>query len=343
LQNLKKVFQSPSKLIPDQRLPQPGGISANSLGRDDGFDLQSALKRDRQEQDDGFYQPKAGKMMRFVERVDHAHTNPRSNFSHDLPSGQRFCPNENEQGSSRELDELSSNRTNHQKFESDQPVEATLSPDLDSPIICQSINTDGKAKMRLDLAILTQTQHPKRSNTDTRWYRYHAPCPSTEKLLASLSDFDLPMKTYKDPFYSDPNDVPNRKREYAGRQYTVLGSSLSFVKEFEHAIKSFGTAGLLSGKSFPHIPTWEFATPPPKLSDLRKTPIRKSEASYLSFCDQIPTLIDFLDHFLHSTFFFLPKKLFPSSSRYFYYHHPPPFFPFFSSFSLTFSIRLSAN
>ncbi|KAA1065375.1 DNA polymerase zeta, variant 2 [Puccinia graminis f. sp. tritici] len=283
LQNLKKEFQSPRKLNPDQRLLPPGQISAESQGHDDGFDLQSALKRDRQEQDDGFYQPKAGKMMRFVERLDHTHTNPKSNFSHDLPSGQRSRPIENEQGSSRELHKLSSNRTNHQKSESDQPVEATLSPDLDSPITSQSINTDEKAKMRLDLAILTQTQHPTRSNRDTRWYRYRTPCPSTEKLLGSLSDFDLPMKIYKDPFYSDPNDVPNRKREYAGRQYTVLGSSLSFVKEFEHAIKSFGTAGLLSGKSVPNIPSWEFATPPPKLSDLRSTPISKSSKSSKDF------------------------------------------------------------
>ncbi|WAR54147.1 hypothetical protein PtB15_3B659 [Puccinia triticina] len=303
LQSPAKGLQSPRKLNLDKRLLQPGRIPADSYE----LDADNSMKRERQEQDDGFFQPKAGKMMRFVERLQQDDSIPKMSISNEhhsgppsrpiastslqvertdsvapsvpIPNSRDVSNNGHQQvgsSSSRESHELSLNRSNTPKFEADQPAEGDLAPDLDSLFASQSTITNERAKMRLDMAILTQTQHPKKSCTETQWYRYHASPPSTVELVNSLSDFDLPMKIYKDPFYSDPNDVPTRKREYAGRQYTILGSSLRYIKEFEHAIKSFGAPGLLSQKSIPHIPRWEFATPPPKLSALKMAPISKT-------------------------------------------------------------------
>ncbi|POW05385.1 hypothetical protein PSTT_09744, partial [Puccinia striiformis] len=246
LQSLRNEFQSPRKLNP------PGGDPKDVHEHGNGSGLQSALKRERKEQDDGFIQPKAGKMMRFVERLQGVDDNPKSSPSHDLTTGQLLHPITST-GLQAELTASSQclcadskiNKSCRNRKTSED--EASPSQEMDHPdsmSISHSTTVDETARMRLDLAILTHTQCPKRSHTNTRWYR--------------------------------SNDVPNQKREYAGRQYTILGSSLRFIKEFEHQVKTFGTARVLSEKSILHIPRWEFATPPPRLSDLRETPIGKS-------------------------------------------------------------------
>jgi hypothetical protein len=313
LPNLAKSFQSPSKLSPGKRVVQTSGILKDSHQHSDGKVLENASKRERHEQDDGFFQPKAGKIMRFVERLQHAESHPKPSVSHDKPSDHSALPlastslatlptappvsnpksavipsKEFHQGGSSPSQgghEISSNRPIPLDFESNHSIEGgAYSPDLNDPFTSRTNHADETAKMRLNLAILTQTQHPRLTNDgDTRWYRYHADSPSTDELMGSLSDFDLPMKVYKDPFYSDINDVPNRKREYAGRQYTLLGSSLKFMKQFDHSFKSLMSPPLLLQNSYPNIPRWEFANPPPKLSDLRKTLITKREPRNLQF------------------------------------------------------------
>ncbi|PLW35952.1 hypothetical protein PCASD_12701 [Puccinia coronata f. sp. avenae] len=313
LPNLAKSFQSPSKLSPGKRVVQTSGILKESHQHSDRKVLENASKRERHEQDDGFFQPKAGKIMRFVERLQHAESHPKPSVSHDIPSDHSALPlastslatlptappvsnpksavipsKEFHQGGSSPSQgghEISSNRPIPLDFESNHSIEGgAYSPDLNDPFTSRTNHADETAKMRLNLAILTQTQHPRLTNDgDTRWYRYHADSPSTDELMGSLSDFDLPMKVYKDPFYSDINDVPNRKREYAGRQYTLLGSSLKFMKQFDHSFKSLMSPPLLLQNSCPNISRWEFANPPPKLSDLRKTLITKPTRSSKDF------------------------------------------------------------
>ncbi|CAH7675446.1 hypothetical protein PPACK8108_LOCUS10462 [Phakopsora pachyrhizi] len=76
------------------------------------------------------------------------------------------------------------------------------------------------------------------------YYKYSTEPPSTERLINSLDEFGLPMKVYKDPFYSDPNDLTNKKREYGGRQYVILGHGMRFVEEFEN-LSSKGMRGAI--------------------------------------------------------------------------------------------------
>jgi len=314
LQSIAKQFRSPRQLNLDKRLIPKSEILEDSDTHGDGNSLQSAMKRERQEQDDGFLQPKAGKMMRFVERLQRAEPNSKPIDSHGQPSHQSTLPiiigtslsavltesstsnphstiltsDQFQQGGlslRKEGHELSINQADQPNLESDQPVDGdTLPADLDSSFTNQSKAPDERAKMRLDLAIMTQTQHRSlRNGGDSQWYRYRDHSPSINQLIRSLSDLDLPMKIYKDPFYSDPNDVPDRKREYAGRQYAIFGSSLRFIKQFDHAFKAFISYPLPSQASIPNICRWEFANPPPRLLDLRKNLIRKASKSSKDF------------------------------------------------------------
>ncbi|EGG11103.1 uncharacterized protein MELLADRAFT_33498 [Melampsora larici-populina 98AG31] len=124
-----------------------------------------------------------------------------------------------------------------------------------------------RSSKRLSI-VLTTPIAPK--NPSKSWYQYSITPPASKELLRTL----IPAKVYKDPFYSDPNDVPNRKREYGGRLYTILGSTLRYLPEFTHQLDlSFMGAGESvygSGERKARITRWEFAIGPPRISELRQ-------------------------------------------------------------------------
>ncbi|MBW0474801.1 hypothetical protein O181_014516 [Austropuccinia psidii MF-1] len=303
----------------------------------------SALKREREEQDDGFHEPKAGKIMNFVER-----TSRKAGTDFGLPDGNPttklslrasisnasgktelsllqntpFAGAPGSEGSRSRLvspnaNPLQLNDMTLNNYSSNQPAQTLHmsqssqsqmnSPSIDTKMNLQSIHTglssqsasliyetespskscalssrsssQDEARKRLDLTILTQTQQPKPFRPSVKWYRFNAPSPSTNDLIKSLTEYDLPLKVYTDPFYSDPADVPERKREYAGRQYTILGNTLRYIPEFDHVIKRFMSDYVMSHKSILDIRRWEFAIPPPKLSELKKTVAPPSTSS----------------------------------------------------------------
>lgn len=49
----------------------------------------------------------------------------------------------------------------------------------------------------------------------------------------SLAQFHLPDQLYQDPFYGDDKDVPVRTREYAGREFRLIGDSLPYLPAFD--------------------------------------------------------------------------------------------------------------
>lgn len=57
-------------------------------------------------------------------------------------------------------------------------------------------------------------------------YEYKIPPPTTEEAMRSFRDHTLPSKVYRDPYYSNPTDVPERPREYAGRVFVLKGDEI---------------------------------------------------------------------------------------------------------------------
>ncbi|KAJ3483431.1 hypothetical protein NLG97_g7306 [Lecanicillium saksenae] len=57
------------------------------------------------------------------------------------------------------------------------------------------------------------------------------PPPSND--ADSLAQFHLPDQLYQDPFFGDEKDVPPRSREYAGREFRLLGDTLPYLPSFE--------------------------------------------------------------------------------------------------------------
>ncbi|KAG0150212.1 hypothetical protein CROQUDRAFT_38756 [Cronartium quercuum f. sp. fusiforme G11] len=227
-------------------------------------------KRTIREQDDGFAQPKASKLMMFMKRspspVSHPVTSapiPQlsvpSNYQVPQPSATRTPgPSAPEPGL---LDDLTF---------SDLSLTPSTAPNPSSQPPFPSSSLDRSSKR------LQFNTHPSpRSSVYSSWYIYSNPSPRVVELLETL----VPAKVYRDPYYSDPADVPTRKREYGGRVYAVSGSSMRFVPEFQHSItrKTLALENTTNAGGA-RVNRWEFANRPPRLEELRaRTIVEKAQ------------------------------------------------------------------
>ncbi|KAI9824671.1 MAG: hypothetical protein M1819_000824 [Sarea resinae] len=62
---------------------------------------------------------------------------------------------------------------------------------------------------------------------------YTPAAPSTSLVLSTLSEIGLPAVIYQDAYYSDEKDVPDRAREYAGREFKLESKTLPFLPDFD--------------------------------------------------------------------------------------------------------------
>lgn len=112
---------------------------------------------------------------------------------------------------------------------------------------------------------------------------YRFPCPTTAEVKASIQDDGRPAVVYQKAFYSDDNDVPERSREYAGRDFRLVSNSIRYLPEFDRQGRNIH----MFTENLPPIPSldeqrredqklrelssarvWEFAQLPPTRSDV---------------------------------------------------------------------------
>jgi DNA polymerase zeta len=69
--------------------------------------------------------------------------------------------------------------------------------------------------------------------TNRRLLFYRYPCPSPSDIETSIKDDGRPTVVYQKAYYSDDNDVPERSREYAGRDFRLVSGSMRYLPEFD--------------------------------------------------------------------------------------------------------------
>ncbi|KAF2839045.1 hypothetical protein M501DRAFT_1057352 [Patellaria atrata CBS 101060] len=57
--------------------------------------------------------------------------------------------------------------------------------------------------------------------------------PSSELVVSTMIETGLPPVIYQDAYYADENDVPDKPREYAGREFKLESSTLPFLPDFD--------------------------------------------------------------------------------------------------------------
>jgi DNA polymerase zeta len=70
-----------------------------------------------------------------------------------------------------------------------------------------------------------------------------APPPTAEEVSSTIADYELPPAIFQDAYYSDERDVPERPREYAGKEFKLQSNSLPFLPDFDPTATSLATAG----------------------------------------------------------------------------------------------------
>jgi DNA polymerase zeta len=70
-----------------------------------------------------------------------------------------------------------------------------------------------------------------------------APPPTVEEVSSTIAEYDLPPAIFQDAYYSDERDVPERPREYAGKEFKLESNTLPFLPDFDPTATSLATAG----------------------------------------------------------------------------------------------------
>ncbi|MBE7180100.1 MAG: hypothetical protein INR71_02645, partial [Terriglobus roseus] len=109
------------------------------------------------------------------------------------------------------------------------------------------------------------------------------PAPSSKEIETTLLHHGLPPVIYQNAYYSDEKDVPERPREYAGREYRLESTTLPFLPDFDPSGASIATYGEkpgvvidkgaleLQGRRLRQrcsLRNWQYAHPPPTFEEV---------------------------------------------------------------------------
>ncbi|UPK90766.1 hypothetical protein LCI18_001701 [Fusarium solani-melongenae] len=122
------------------------------------------------------------------------------------------------------------------------------------------------------------------------------PPPSAASVASSMKDYSLPDAIYQDPYYSKKKDVPNRMREYAGKEFRLTGKTLRSLPLFDPTATSPSNDGIKHGALDEKrkkrmnlefkgqgkkcsLRSWEIAKPPPTYHEVESWWLEKERAA----------------------------------------------------------------
>lgn len=129
------------------------------------------------------------------------------------------------------------------------------------------------------------------------------PPPSSLEVVTTMQNFSLPQAIYQDAFYSDETDVPERPREWAGREFKLAGSTVPYLPNFDPTGRSDATFGekqavvrdrLKEGKDHErrrrgcHLKSWEIAEDPPTYAEVNKWFLDEQAKSRTAATKEVP-------------------------------------------------------
>ncbi|TVY82160.1 DNA polymerase zeta catalytic subunit [Lachnellula suecica] len=109
--------------------------------------------------------------------------------------------------------------------------------------------------------------------------------PSYESVSSTYQDFNLPSVIYQDAFYSNEQDVPDRAREWAGREFKLESLTVPFLPDFDPTGTSEASFGVRPSiipdkakeeKEYQRrrrecgLRSWAIAEPPPTFAEVDK-------------------------------------------------------------------------
>lgn len=140
----------------------------------------------------------------------------------------------------------------------------------------------GSVEARKVAAQLAAVLEPKREHT---YLCFAQLPPSADVVTSTMLEFGLPPVIYPDAYYSDEKDVPDRPREYAGREFKLESNTIPYLPDFDPTgtnPASFGKKpGVVVDKAKEEIlhsrrrrqctlRCWQIAMPAPSMAEVDK-------------------------------------------------------------------------
>jgi DNA polymerase zeta len=133
-------------------------------------------------------------------------------------------------------------------------------------------------------------------NDRTHVFAFREVPPTSAALASTWQDYGISSAIYQEPYYSNEADVPERVREYAGREFRLEGAGVRFLPEFDptgntadiepsHEAafeKRKDDLEFLRQNSYCNLRTWEIAEPPPTVAEVHEwhsTQMLKAEST----------------------------------------------------------------
>lgn len=119
--------------------------------------------------------------------------------------------------------------------------------------------------------------------TDRQLFYFRVSCPTSQEVSSTLDAYGCPSVIYPKAHYSDEKDIPERPREYAGREFRLEGSSIHYLPDFDPSGMSSAIFGEQNAISIDQAHqdkvdqqlresttsrVWEFAPVPPSRSEV---------------------------------------------------------------------------
>ncbi len=130
----------------------------------------------------------------------------------------------------------------------------------------ESDSTTSPQQTKVSSLAIAKGSSPQ-SNSRKRLFTFHEPSPSTRTVVETFSLFSVARTLHPEPFFSDPQDLPTRPREYAGRMFQFQSRTLPYLRPFEHWHKS--STDEASKQAIPRRLYWQFGPPPPTMLEAR--------------------------------------------------------------------------
>ncbi|KAI0405599.1 DNA polymerase family B [Xylaria palmicola] len=135
----------------------------------------------------------------------------------------------------------------------------------------------------VDSSIITDIGCPPRGGAS--FFIFHQNPPSAADVSSTLQLYNRPSVIYQGPYYGKDKDVPQRAREYAGREFRLEGNTVPFLPDFDGTGDSLANFGVKSETLFERrgnaevyrkqrvdcsLRSWEIAQPPPGFAEVQR-------------------------------------------------------------------------
>ncbi|KAL4892922.1 hypothetical protein BDV59DRAFT_202282 [Aspergillus ambiguus] len=118
--------------------------------------------------------------------------------------------------------------------------------------------------------------------TNRRAMCWRPPCPGQSEVTSTLGDYGYPSVIYQKAHYSNEEDVPDRARDYGGREFRLEGSGIHYLPDFDPSGRSLAMTGESMSsrdrqeqekadqklRELSTARVWEFAPVPPSRSEV---------------------------------------------------------------------------